>query len=152
MHCINNIYCRKVVIRIKTTSLESFRKFMISITCKSLIPSNYNGETDMFSERDTRIGDMYIEAVDKIRVKKLKEITFVNAKEVLGIIYSSRTGNTLLKWRLLKNKTGKVIGKASPNAVANWVESRLLTTQWSEHCLKFQKQDKELVKYDTNKK
>ena len=124
---------------------------MIFITCKSFIPSNHNGETDTFPERDTRLGDIYIEAVDKIMVKKLKEIIFVNAKEVIGIIYSSKTGNTMLKGGQLKNKTGKVIGKASPNAVANWVESRLLTTQWFEHCLKFQKQDKELVRYDTNK-
>ncbi len=85
-------------------------------------------------------------------IKKIREITFVNAKEVLGIIYSSKTGNTIFKGRQLKNKTGKVICKASPNAVVNWVESRLLTTQWFEHCLKFQKQDKELVKYDRNKK
>jgi hypothetical protein len=125
---------------------------MIFITCKSFIPSNYNGETDTFPERDTRLGDIYIEAADKIMVKKLKEITFVNAKEVRGIIYSSKTGNTILKVRQLKNKTGKVIGKASPNAVANGVESRLLTRQWFEHCLKIQKQGKELVKYDTNKK
>lgn len=125
---------------------------MIFITCKSFIPSNYNGEIDTFPKRDTRLGDIYIEAVDKIMIKKLKEIIFVNAKEVLGIIYSSKTGNIMLKGGQLKNKTGKVIGKASPNAVANWVESRLLTTQWFEHCLKFQKQDKELVKYDTNKK
>lgn len=125
---------------------------MIFITCKSFIPNNYNGETDTFPERDTRLGDMYVEAVDKIMVKKLREITFVNAKEVLGIIYSSKTGNIIFKGRQLKNKTGKVIGKTSHSAVANWVESRLLTTQWFEHCLKFQKQDKELVKYDRNKK
>jgi hypothetical protein len=125
---------------------------MIFITCKSFIPSNYNGETDTFPERDTRLGDIYIEAADKIMVKKLKEITFVNAKEVRGIIYSSKTGNTILKVRQLKNKTGKVIGRASPNAVANGVESRLLTRQWFGHCLKIQKQGKELVKYATNKK
>lgn len=100
---------------------------MIFITCKSFIPSNYNGETDTFPERNTRLGEIYIEAVDKIIVKKLKEITLVNAKEVLGIIYSSKTRNTILKWRQLKNKTGKVIHKASPNAVAIGVESRLLT-------------------------
>ena len=140
------------MIRIETTSLEIFRKFMIFITCKSFIPSNYNGETDTFPERDTRLGEIYIEAVDKIMVKKLKEITFVYAKEVLGTIYSSKTRNTFLKGRQLKKKTGKVIDKVSSNAVADGVKSRLLTTQWFEHCLKFQKQDKELVKYDTNKK
>ena len=125
---------------------------MIFITCKSFIPSNYSGETDTFPQRDTRLAEIYIEALDKIMVKKLKEITFVNARKVLGIIYSSKTGNTILKGRQLKNKTGKVIDKASSNTVANWMESRLLTTHGFEHCLKFQKQDKELAKYDRNKK
>ncbi len=119
---------------------------MIFITCKSFIPSNYNGDPNTFPERDTGLGDIHIEAVDKIMVKKLKEITFVNAKEVFGIIYSSKTGNTILKGRQLKNKNGKVIDKASPNAMTNWAESRVLTTQRFEHYLKFQKQDKELVK------
>ena len=75
----------------------------------------------MFPERDVGPGDIYIEAVDKLMVKKLREITFVNAKEIFGIIYSSKTGNTISKWRQLKNKNGKVIGKASPSALANLV-------------------------------
>ena len=119
---------------------------MIFITCKSFIPSNYNGEPNTYPERDTVLGGIYIEAVDKIMVKKLKEITFVNAKEVLGIIYSSNTGNTILKGKQLKNKIGKVIDKALLNTVTNWAESRVLTTQRFEHYLKFQKQGKELVK------
>lgn len=129
-----------------TSSLESFRKFIIFSTCKSLIPSNYNRDPDMFPERDTGPGDIYIEAVDKLMVKKLKEITFVNAKEILGMIYSWKTGNTILKWRQLKNKNGKVIGEASHNALANVVESGVLTKQWFEHYLMSQKQDEELVK------
>lgn len=92
----------------------------------------------MFPERDTRPGDIYIEAVDKLMERKLKEITFVNAKEILGIIYSWKTGNIILKWRQLKSKNGKVIGEASPNALANWVESGVLTKQWFEHYSKSQ--------------
>ena len=129
-----------------TSSLESFRKFIIFSTCKSFIPSNYNRDPDMFPERDAGPGDIYIEAVDKLMVKKLREITFVNAKEIFGIIYSSKTGNTILKWRQLKNKNGKVIGEASPSALANLVESGVLTKHWFEHYLKSQKQDEELVK------
>ncbi|WP_144733276.1 hypothetical protein [Candidatus Nitrosocosmicus arcticus] len=116
-----------------TSSLESFRKFIIFSTCKSFNPSNYNKDPNMFPERDTRPGDIYIEAVDKLMERKLKEITFVNAKEILGIIYSWKTGNTILKWRQLKVKNGKVIGEASPNALANWVESGVLTKQGFEH-------------------
>jgi len=135
------------VVHIETTSsLEGFRKVIIFSTCKSFIPNNYNRDPDMFPERDTGPGDIYIEAVDKLMVKKLREITFVNAKEIFGIIYSSKTGNTILKWRQLKKKNGKVIGEASPSALVNLVESGVLTKHWFEHYLKSQKQDEDLVK------
>lgn len=135
------------MVHIETTaSLESFRKFIIFSTCKSFIPSNYDRDPDMFPERDAGPGDVYIEAVDKLMVKKLREITFVNAKEIFGIIYSSKIGNTILKWRQLKNKNGKVIGEASPSALANLVESGVLAKHWFEHYLKSQKQDEELVR------
>jgi hypothetical protein len=78
--------------------------------------------------------------------KKLREITFVNAKEIFGITYSSKTGNIILKWRQLKNKNGKVIGEASLGGLANLVESGVLTKHWFERYLKSQKQDEELVK------
>jgi hypothetical protein len=135
------------VVHIRTTSsLESFRKFIIFSTCKSFIPSNHNRDPEMFLERDTGPGDIYIEAADKLMVKKLREITFVNAKEIFGIIYSSKTGNTILKWRQLKKKNGKVIGEASPSALVNLVESGVLSKHWFEHYLKSQKQDEDLVK------
>ena len=109
---------------------------MIFSTCKSFIPNNYN--------RDP--GDIHIEAVDKLMVKKLREITFVNAKEIFGIIYSSKTGNTILKWRQLKNKNGKGIGETLPSALSNLVESEVLTKHRFERYLMSQKQDEELVK------
>ncbi|WP_458720186.1 hypothetical protein [Candidatus Nitrosocosmicus sp. R] len=110
-----------------TSSLESFRKVIIFSTCKSFTPNNYNRDPDMFPERDTGPGYIYIEAVDKLMVKKLREITFVNAKEIFGMTYSSKTGNIILKWRQLKDKNGKVIGEASPGGLANLVESGVLT-------------------------
>jgi hypothetical protein len=57
-------------------------------------------------------------------------MTFVNAKDVLGIIYSSKSGNTQLKWRQIRRKTGKVSGGASANALVNLVESGVLTQGW----------------------
>ena len=115
-----------------TSSLESFRKFVIFGTCKSFIPSNYNRDPDMFLERDAGPCDISVETVDKLMVKKLREITFVNAKEIFGIIYSSKTGNTILKWRQLKNNNGKVMGEASPSALTNLKESGVLTKPWFE--------------------
>ena len=137
------------VVHIETTC---FRKFIIFSTCKSFISSNHHRDPDMFPERDTEPGDIYIEAVDKLIVKKLREITFVYATEIFGIIYSSKTGNTILKWRQLKNKNGKVIGEASLSALANLMASGVLTKHWCEHYMKSQKQDEELVKWDIKKK
>jgi hypothetical protein len=71
-----------------------------------------------------------------VTLKKLREMTFVNAKEILGIIYSSKSGNTQLKWRQTRRRTGKVQGFASPNALVNLVESGVLTQEWVDDYLK----------------
>ena len=71
-----------------TSSLESLRIFVIFSTCKSFIPSNYDKDPNMLPERDDGLGDIYIEAVDNLTIKKLKEITFVDSKEIFGIICS----------------------------------------------------------------
>jgi len=77
------------VVHIETTSsLEIFRKFVIFSTFKSFIPSNYDKDPDTLPERDEGPGDIYIEAVDNLTIKKLKEITFVDSKEIFGIICS----------------------------------------------------------------
>ena len=69
-------------------------------------------------------------------LKKIREMTFVNAKEILGIIYSSKSGNTQLKWRQTRRKSGKVQGDASANALVNLVESGVLTQEWVNNYLK----------------
>ena len=51
-------------------------------------------------------------------------MTFVNVKEILGIIYSSKSGNTQLKWRQTRKRSGKVQGEASANALVNLVQIR----------------------------
>jgi hypothetical protein len=63
-------------------------------------------------------------------------MTFVNAKEILGIIYSSKSGNTQLKWRQTRRKSGRVQGDASANALVNLVESGVLTQEWVANYLK----------------
>lgn len=70
-------------------------------------------------------------------------MTFVNAKEILGIIYSSKSGNTQLKWRQTRKKSGKVQGDASANALVNLVESGVLTQEWVDEYLKSAAQTKE---------
>ena len=117
-------------------SLESFRKFIIFSTCRSFIPESYFQDFEVFPEREEGPGAIYIEAADKVTLKKLREITFVNAKEILGIIYSSKSGNTQLRWRQTRRKSGKVSGDASPNALVNLVESGVITQEWVQDYLK----------------
>src|SRR5579884_3073337 len=125
------------MVQIETTaSLESFRKFIIVSTCRSFIPESYLRDFEVFPEREDGPGAIYIEAVDKVTLKKIREMTFVNAKDILGIIYSSKSGNTQLKWRQTRKKIGKVQGFASPNALVNLVESGVLTQEWVDNYLK----------------
>jgi hypothetical protein len=125
------------LVQIETTaSLESFRKFIIISTCRSFIPESYLRDYEVFPEREEGPGAIYIEAADKVTLKKIREMTFVNAKEILGIIYSSKSGNTQLKWRQTRRRMGKVHGFASPNALVNLVESGVLTQEWVDNYLK----------------
>ena len=125
------------MVKIETTaSLESFRKFIIVSTCRSFIPESYLRDYEVFPEREEGPGAIYIEAADKVTLKKIREMTFVNAKEILGIIYSSKSGNTQLKWRQTRRRMGKVHGFASPNALVNLVESGVLTQEWVDNYLK----------------
>jgi len=117
-------------------SLENFRKFIIVSTCRSFIPESYLKDYEVFPEREEGPGAIYIEAADKVTLKKIREMTFVNAKEILGIIYSSKSGNTQLKWRQTRKKSGRVQGIASANALVNLVESGVLTQEWVDSYLK----------------
>ena len=117
-------------------SLESFRRFVISSTCQSYAPRSYLEDAEVFAEREDSLGAIYVEAADKVTLKKIRDITFVNGRDVLGIIYNSKSGNTSLKWRQLKRNNGKVSGEASSNSLTNLAESGVLTLDWVESYLK----------------
>ncbi len=119
-----------------TCSLESFRKFIILSTCNSFIPESYFEDYEVFPERETSPGLIYVEAADKVTLKKIRDMSFVNAKEVLGIIYSSKSGNTNLKWRQVRRATGKVVGEASTNTLVNLTEAGVLTQDWVQGYLR----------------
>ena len=114
------------------SSLESFRRFIIASTCSSFAPRSYLEDPEVFAERDESLGSIYVEAADKMTLKKIREITFVNAKDVLGVIYSSKSGNTSLKWRQTRKNTGKVTGEASSNSLVNLAEGGVITLEWVE--------------------
>ena len=85
-------------------SVESFRRFIISSTCRSFAPRSYLEDAEVFAEREDSLGAIYVEAADKVTLKKIRDMTFVNARDILGIIYNSKSGNTSLKWRSVEKK------------------------------------------------
>ena len=114
-------------------SLESFRRFIIASTCSSFAPKSYLEDSEVFPERDESLGSIYVEAADKVTLKKIREITFVNARDVLGVIYNSKSGNTSLKWRQIRRNNGKVTGEASSNSLVNLSEAGVITLDWVEN-------------------
>ena len=123
------------------STLESFRRFIISSTCKSYAPRNYLEDSEVFAEREDNLGAIYVEAADKVTLKKIRDIKFMNARDVLGIIYNSKSGNTSLKWRQIRRMEGKVTGEASPNSLTNLAEAGVLTLDWVENYLKKKSQE-----------
>ena len=115
------------------SSLDNFRKFVIASTCSSFAPNSYIDDIEVFPEREESLGSIYVEAADKVTLKKIRDITFVNARDVLGIIYNSKSGNTSLKWRQIKRNNGKVVGKASSNSLVNLAQSGVITLDWVEN-------------------
>ena len=113
-------------------SLESFRTFIMISTCSSFAPQSYADDMEVFPEREEDLGSIYVEAADKVTLKKIRDITFVNAIDVLGIIYNSKSGNTSLKWRQVRHNNGKVVGEASSNSLVNLAQSGVITLDWVE--------------------
>ena len=112
--------------------LEYFRNFLISSTCSSYIPESYAQDEEVFPEREDEVGTIYIEAVDKVTLKKIREINFINAEDVLGIIYVSKSGNTKLKLRQVRVKNGKISGIASGNSIVNLITTKVITQEYAE--------------------
>ncbi|MGI0063123.1 MAG: hypothetical protein ACREBA_11795 [Nitrosotalea sp.] len=127
-----------------TCSLESFRKFVVLSTCNSFVPESYLEDYEVFPERETPPGLIYVEAADKVTLKKIRDMIFVNAKEVLGIIYSSKSGNTNLKWRQIRRTTGKVTGEASTNTLVNLTEAGVITQEWVQNYLRKKAEEKQV--------
>ena len=118
------------------SSLDSFRRFIIYSTCRSYAPRSYMDDYEVFAEREEGLGSIYVESADKVTLKKIRDITFVNAKDVLGIIYNSKSGNTSLKWRQIRRLNGKVTGEASTNTLTNLSEAGVITVDWAESYIK----------------
>lgn len=106
--------------------LDEFRDFMIISTCKSFIPPNLLRDENVFPERPSRDGTMYVEAEDKVTLRKIGDITFVRVTDVLGIIYNSKSGRTRLKWRSVRDDVGRLTGKVTTHSLVNLFASGIL--------------------------
>jgi len=101
----------------------------------SFIPESYIRDPDVFPEKEGETGSIYIEAADKVSLKRMRDITFVNAQDILGIIYVSKSGNTRLKWRESRGDMGKLTGDASTNSLVNLFSSRVLSKEYTDQLL-----------------
>jgi hypothetical protein len=115
-----------------TCHLEAFRRFLVNSTCRSFIPESYLRDPEVFPEKESEPGSIYIEAADKVTLKRIRDITFVNANEVLGIIYKSKSGHSTLKWRHIENEMGRVTGDASHNSLVNLSMARVISPEYVE--------------------
>ena len=114
-----------------TSALEGFRRFLINSTCASYIPESYLYDPEVFPEKDGETGSIYIEAADKVTLKKERDITFINVRDVLGIIYKSKSGSTNLKWRQIRGRGGKVTGEASTNSLVNLITAKVIDQDYA---------------------
>ena len=119
-----------------TCHLEGFRRFLINSTCRSFIPESYLRDDEVFPEKEMDPGSIYIEAADKVTLKKIRDITFINAQDILGIIYTSKSGNTKLKWRQARGPIGRLTGDASNNSLVNLSMARIITPQEVEEIIR----------------
>ena len=126
------------------TYLENFRYFLINSTCRSYIPESYLRDSEVFPEKEGDYGSIYVEAGDKVTLKKIREITFINATDVLGIIYTSKSGNTSIKWRHVRGKVGRVSGEASGNSLVNLMTSRVISKELAEEMIQKDQPKKDL--------
>jgi hypothetical protein len=112
-----------------TCNLEGFRRFLVNSTCRSFIPESYLRDPEVFPEKEGDQGSIYIEAVDKVDLKKIRDVMFINARDVLGIIYTSKSGNTKLKWRQIRARIGRISGEASGNSLGNLAMARVISPE-----------------------
>jgi len=112
--------------------LESFRRFLVLSTCHSFIPEGYMMDPEVFPEKEGEAGSIYVEAADKVTLKKIGDITFINATDILGILYTSKSGNTRLRWRQTRDVLGRVTGEASTNSLVNLATARVITPEYTE--------------------
>ena len=54
------------------SSLESFRRFIMTSTCSSFAPRSYLEDPEVFPTREEDKGSIYVEAADEVTLKKIR--------------------------------------------------------------------------------
>ena len=112
--------------------LSEFRRFMIISTCYSFTPPDFLRDENIFPERSKIQGTMYVEAEDKVTLKSIGVITFARVSEVLGIIYTSKSGRTQLRWRSIQDDMGRLTGDATTHSLVNLFTTQILDESYVE--------------------
>ena len=112
-------------------SLHALRRFLILCCCQSFLPEEYVKDDSVFPERlgEEGKGVIYVEAMDKVSLKQVRDIMFVKASEVIGATYTSKSGSTRLRWERTSEQTGRLKGEASVNAVLKLVEAGIISEE-----------------------
>ncbi len=83
----------------------------------------------VFPERLGGEGLIYTEAEDKVTLEKIRDVYFVRAENVVGVVYNSKSGSTKLKWEHKTDEKGRLVGEASVNSVIKLVEAGIITEE-----------------------
>ena len=110
-------------------TLDEMRRFLIESTCKNFIPERFLRDRKVFPERRGKNGIIYVEAEKKEDLSEIRDITFVKVRNVLGIIYTSKSGRSRLKWRAIVRDVGKLTGEASSNTLVNLITAGIRNIQ-----------------------
>ncbi|MFH1328803.1 MAG: hypothetical protein ABIH76_08200 [Candidatus Bathyarchaeota archaeon] len=108
-------------------SLEKFRKFIIISSCHDFIPQEFLEKATVFPERLAELGTMYVEAKDKASLMKTDEVQFIQAEEVISVIYTSKSGLTKLRWERKIGTRGRVNGETSIHSIMNLVKAGVIS-------------------------
>ena len=88
------MYLFKMVVINTPSSLESFRRFVISSTCRSYAPRAYLEDSEVFAEREEKLGAIYVEAADKVTLKKMQGRYICEWTGCLGNKYTTQRAAT----------------------------------------------------------
>ncbi|MEM3737347.1 MAG: hypothetical protein QXJ75_04610 [Candidatus Bathyarchaeia archaeon] len=90
------------------------------------MPDELIDDESVFPERAGEMGVIYVEAEDKVTISKIRDVEFVKAYNIVGIVYNSRSGMTRLRWERTVENQGKVTGEATIRSLVHLAEAGVI--------------------------